>query len=252
MKALLKFRKESFVVLFLLLSISLQGQWNKEFAILNQYQKWGITAGPTFFNKATISSQFGEQSFDNKITTSFNAGIEYAFFADRRWSFLTGLLVSKEPVYNIDHPDFFGKQYTSGVNFSIPLITQMQIQVGEKVFLTLSAGYKATYIAPTTYIYGVGSNPENKEEEIFSLSLNTPDNHIYGSALFNVGTALAMKPFLMKINVTYNIYFQNIVTGTYQFNDVAYTTPSTTGAYKLSGNYLGVMVSFYLKKPRKE
>lgn len=248
-------KKAAFIILLFSFSMSLQAQWNKEFPVLGQYWKWGITAGPTLFNKAEISPQFGSQSFDNKSTVSFNAGVDYTFFADRRWSFLTGLWVSQEPICNIDHPDFFWKEYVSSVNFSIPLIAQMQMQVGKKVFLNLSAGYKAMYIAPGGFDFSVDGNPnirDDRDEQLFSLSLETPNNHIYGSAIFGVGTALAMKPFLMKINLVYNLYFQNLVAGDYQFTDLTTNTRSTIGTYKMSGNYLGLMVSFYLKKPQKK
>jgi hypothetical protein len=126
------------------------------------------------------------------------------------------------------------------------------MQVGKKVFLNLSAGYKAMYFTPGGFSFGANRNPENRDEQMFSLSLNTSNNYIYGSAIFGVGTALAMKPFLMKINVIYNIYFQNLITGDYQFNNLTTNTPSATGTYKLSGNYLGLMISFYLKNPQKK
>ncbi len=52
----------------------------------------GIIAGPVLYNKATITPQYGDYTFENKPILGFNAGIEYDFYPDAKWSFITGFI----------------------------------------------------------------------------------------------------------------------------------------------------------------
>jgi len=72
-----------------------------EYHGLKKYRKWGIIIGPTLYNRATLEPQYGDYTFENKPMLGFNAGFEYDFYPDRKWSFITGLIVAMEPAYKI-------------------------------------------------------------------------------------------------------------------------------------------------------
>lgn len=76
------------IVLTIVLSLSVSAQESREYYDLRAYRKWSIVAGPVLFDKATLSPQYGDLSFDNKPIIGFNAGFEYDFYPEKN-----GLLI---------------------------------------------------------------------------------------------------------------------------------------------------------------
>jgi hypothetical protein len=85
-------------------------QENNKYSVLNKYCRFGFVGGASLYNRAKIYRKYGDYTFENKPTWSYNAGLEYDFFPNKKWSVLTGLLVALEPSYNVALQDLEWKQ----------------------------------------------------------------------------------------------------------------------------------------------
>ncbi len=248
-----------FSTAFLKISFS-QGQ--KEYSELFKYSKWSFTAGPVFYDKAELTPQYGDLTFENKPMLGFNAGVLYDFYPERKWSFQTGLIVAKEPIYSIyykiSHNDLYENysgdlidEYKSYAlySFSFPLLLRYNLQTGKKTFASFLAGLKAMYFphGESDYIYSLSNEELSDYREIFGLKLESPENSIQGSFIIGTGFSYTLEKALLKANIVYIMNFQNSISGEYQFANL-FTSPDTRGYYDLSGNYLGLLFSVSLKK----
>ena len=116
-------------------------QKNKEYPILKKYNKLGIVAGPAAYKSAKICPEYGNYTFENKPMPGYNAGFEYTFHPEKKWSFVTGLITALEPVYNVhfrfkeedlypqfadDLDDYYSKAYAIN-SFSAPLLARLNL-----------------------------------------------------------------------------------------------------------------------------
>ncbi|TVR77396.1 MAG: hypothetical protein EA412_11235 [Chitinophagaceae bacterium] len=229
---------------------------------LSKYSKWSFVAGPVIHNKAELTPQYGELSFKNKPMLGFNAGILYDFYPDKKWSFQTGLIVAKEPIYSIsytilnydlyeNYPGDLVDKYKSYAlyTFSFPLILRLNLQTSRNAFTSLLIGFKAMYFPHGTseYVYAISSEELSDYREIFGLKLESPKNSFQGSFLIGPAFSYSLDKFMLKTNIIYVMNFQNTFSGEYQFANL-FTSPDTRGYYNLSGNYLGLLFSISFKK----
>ena len=253
-------------ILTIVFPLITQAQQRAEYPELNEYRKWEFVAGPVLYNRATLTPQFGDYTFNNKPILGFNAGFVYDFHPDAKWSFITGLYCAIEPVYNvqftlkeIDIYDYFGGDYTDHVkmysilSFSFPLLLRLNIQLGNRTFISFLTGFKAMYFpsGDAEMTYAITSQDLSETREVFGLKLESPENSIQGSFILGSGFSYAMDKVLLKTNLIYVMNFQNTMSGEYQFANLL-TSPDTRGYYNLSGNYLGLLFSVSLKKGKKK
>jgi hypothetical protein len=83
-----------FNILFIAFTVNSFSQSNLYFKDLIKYKKWGIIAGPVLYTPAEAILLDGTYAFDNKIMWGFNAGVEYDFAPEKRWSIVSGLYLS--------------------------------------------------------------------------------------------------------------------------------------------------------------
>jgi hypothetical protein len=252
------------VLLTIVLGSGVLAQGNSEYQALAKYRKWGIVAGPVFYNSAKIYPQYGDYTLENKPMWGFNAGFEYDFYPDRKWSFITGLLVAKEPVYNV-HYRIYNKDLYTGydgdlvdnyksyaiVTFSAPLLVRLNLQAGNHTFLNFLTGLKVMYFpsGDAYYSYTISNEDNTESREVFGLNLHSQDFSFYGSFVIGTGISYTMRKVLLKTNIIYVMNFQNTIEGEYQFGNLL-TSPPTRGDYELSGNYLGLLFSVSLAKSK--
>lgn len=233
---------------------------------LSKFSKWSIIAGPVVYNKAEITPQYGNLTIESKPIWGFNAGVIYDFYPDRKWSFQTGLLVAKEPVYfiafKIDKEDLYpeypgelindAKMYTL-FTFSFPFYLRLNRQIGNNSFTSFLCGLKAMYFpnGGGEYTYAISSEELSDYREIFGLKLESPENSFQGSFVVGTGFSYALEKVLLKANLIYVMNFQNTITGEYQFANL-FTSPDSRGYYNLSGNYLGLLFSASLRKGKSK
>lgn len=257
------------IIIFLiasLISLALNAQWNRRYEVLSRYHRLAFIAGPVVYNKAKLTPQYGDYTFTNKPIWGFNAGLEYDFFPDRKWSLVSGLFLAYEPVFNLEYtikkediyPDYTedsegeDKMYANP-SFSVPVLAKLNIQAGEKMFLYFISGIKLMYFPPggatLSVIYRNEDNTEAKE--VFGIIADSPDNAIQGSFEIGTGVSIPLKRFLIKSSLIYVINFQNTIEGEYQFGNL-YVSPPSSGYYELSGNYLGLMISASLARKKHQ
>lgn len=248
-----------FSTVFLKMSFS-QGQM--VYAELYKYSKWSFTTGPVLYDKAKLTPQYGDLTFENKPMLGFNVGVLYDFHPEKKWSFQTGLIVAKEPIYSIyykiSHNDLYENypgdlidEYKSYAlySFSFPLSLRLNLQTGKKTFASFTVGLKAMYFphGESEYTYAISDEQLSDYREIFGLKLESPENSIQGSFVIGTGCSFALDNVLLKANIIYVMNFQNTISGVYQFANL-FNSPDTRGYYDLSGNYLGLQFSASLKK----
>jgi len=73
-------KQSACILLFILMMQIGLAQSKNEYPELRKFRKWSLVAGPVLYNKAKISPQYGDYTFDNKPMWGFNAGFEYDFF----------------------------------------------------------------------------------------------------------------------------------------------------------------------------
>jgi hypothetical protein len=238
----------------------------KVHAGLAEYSKWSFVAGPVLYNKAGITPQYGNLTFENRNMPGFNAGVMYDFNPDRKWSFQTGLLVAKEPIYSvrvrIDHNDIY-PEWPGDLNdkfkayaiytFSFPLLLRLNVQTGDHSYASFLTGLKAMYFpsGQQELTWAISSDELADYREIYGLKLESPENTMQGSFVIGTGYSLARKKVLLKATLLYVMNFQNTITGEYQFANL-FTSPDTRGYYNLSGNYLGLLFAVSFKKKSDE
>ncbi|MCK9291066.1 MAG: hypothetical protein WCR58_10150 [Bacteroidales bacterium] len=237
-------------------------QEQKVYDELSKYSKWSIVAGPVLYDKAYLTPQYGEYTFENIPILGFNAGFEYDFYPDAKWSFITGLYFAYEPVYNlkftlkeIDIYDHFEEDYSDHINmyanpsFSSPVLLRLNIQSGNRTFNSFLIGFKAMFFprGEAEMTYAMSSLELSERREVFGLKLESPKNNFQGSFVIGTGFSYALEKVLLKANLIYVMNFQHTIYGEYQFANL-FTSPDTRGYYDLTGNYLGLLISIGLKK----
>lgn len=252
------------IVLTIVLSLSASAQESREYNDLKAYRKWSIVAGPVLFDKATLSPQYGDLSFDNKPIIGFNAGFEYDFYPEKKWSIITGLILTKEPIYKFNYRIAIEDTYAhyledwvsaakanAIVSFSTPILIRINIQAHKRLYFNLFSGLKVKYFPQGTadYTLVMGNEDRTESREMFGLRLNSPENAFQGSFVIGTGCSYALDKVLLKANLVYVMNFQNTISGEYQFGNL-FSSPPTRGYYNLSGNYLGLLFSASLKKGR--
>lgn len=251
------------VLLAIIFPVLSQAQNNVEYHVLNKHRNWGIVAGPVLFDKATIAPQYGDYSFINNHSLGYNAGVEYNFYQNRKWSFTTGLITSVEPIYNVQFTIKKDDLYPGRVNdltdrvksyslnsFSSPLLLKLNIQASNSIFINVTTGLKIMYFPDGSADMTITiTNDVDEERQVFGLKMESPENIFQGSFVIGTGLSYALEKVLLKANFIYVMNFQNTISGEYQFANL-FSSQNTRGYYDLSGNYLGLMFSVSLKKSK--
>lgn len=234
-----------------------------ELKILNQYQRFGFVAGPALYNRAELKPQFGSGTFKNFPIWGFNAGFEYDFYPEKRWSFITGLFVAKEPIYKaqvyfVDGDIFenYGesiedfKAYAI-VSFSVPVYISLKKKLWNRVYGQLRTGLKVMYLPPgDAYTSMTYTNQDiGITKEVWGIKAQSQDYSYYGSFIVGCGISWAAKRFLIKTNMIYVMNFQPTMFGEYQFDNLLITEHSR-GYYTLTGNYIALLFTFHFNKPK--
>ena len=260
----LKYNIIVMLVVTIIFNNKLFSQENTTYSNLDNYYKWGIVVGSSVYDKAKIEKTFGDYTFTNRNPLSYNIGLEYDFYPSKKWSFVTGLWITKEPLYNIKYrifqkdlyPHFTEDlvDYSMGYGiptFSFPLLLRYNLKASQNIYFNFFSGLKAMYFPPGTSYYGVEISKEDFSDvrEIFGLKMESQDFSFYGSFVIGAGASFARKKVLLKARAIYVMNFQNTINGEYQFGNM-FSSPPARGTYELSGNYIGILLTANLKKSK--
>lgn len=74
-----------------------------EFPMMSKYKKWSFVAGPAWYDKGKTNPKYGDYTIKPLSLINYNAGIEYDYHPEKKWSLITGLYIAKEPGYNVEY-----------------------------------------------------------------------------------------------------------------------------------------------------
>jgi len=253
-------------IILTIVSINEINAQESDFAVFSKYRKISIFIGPKLYSKARTEVAYGNYSFTNKLIPGLDFGFEYDFHPERRWSLTTGLIITKEPIYNFKYQIFQKDLYPqynedwvdkaksySIYSLSVPILCRYKFRTSSKSFITLSSGLKLMYYPTGGAYFGFEISNEDQTEikEIFGLKLNTQDYSIYESFVLNPGFIFVKNKFLFKPSIMLVLNLQNIIEGEYQFGNLL-SSPPARGKYELSGNYLAMHLAINFKVPKKK
>ena len=251
-------------LLTIVIRSQLSAQENKEYPVLQKYRKISLMVGPAIYNRAQTYPQYGSYTLTNKPIPGYNAGINYDFQPDKKWSFITGLWFAKEPIYSIHNHIYkndiysnFEEDYISNAkayamfSFSAPLLLRFNLQTSSKSFINFLTGFKIMYFPYGSAEYGlIFHNEDNTESrEVFAMRLESQEFPLYGSFIVGTGGSIALRKMLVKMNIIYVMNYPNTIEGEYQFGNL-FSSPPTRGDYKLSGNYVTLQFSVNFRNPK--
>ena len=254
------------IIVGLMVGNSLPAQQDNTYSALKKYSNWGFVAGPVLYTKGKIEPHYGDYTFENKPIWGFNAGFEYDFYPERKWSFTTGLLVALEPSYKIrttinkeDIYSHFDEDLVDTwnsyaiVSFSAPLLVRLNIQASKNTFVNFQTGLKIMYFphGESGLSVSVSNQELGESREIFGLNMFSPENALQGSFVIGTGASFIINKVLLKSNLIYVFNFQNTMEGEYRFDNMFVSEPSG-GDYTLSGNYLGLLFTVNLTKRKSK
>lgn len=243
-----------------------KGQKNSDFEILSKYRKLSIYIGPKIYSKAKTYALYGDYRFTNKLIPGIDFGFQYDLHPEKKWSITTGLIITKEPIYNIKYhilqQDLYSQYYEELIDkakmysiysFSVPILYRYCFQTSNKSFITLSSGIKLMYYPTGSATFGLQISNEDMTEirEIFGLKLKTQNYSIYESFVLNPGFIFVKDKFLFKPSIMLVLNLQNIIEGEYQYGNLL-SSPPARGEYELSGNYLAIHLAINFKVPKKK
>ncbi len=233
-----------------------------DYANLTRFSKWSVVVGPKFYFKARTESYYGDYTFKNRIIPAYNFGFEYDFRPALKWSVISGLILTKEPVYSIKYriyqkdlslhytEDLIGRYKSYALyTFSFPLLCRLNLPTNHNSYITLSSGIKFMYFPYGESYFGqeISDDSMTKTIEIFGLNLHSQKYSLYESFMLSTGFTFIGKKLLFKPSVTTVINFQPTIIGEYQFGNLL-SSPPARGRYKLSGNYVSFNLAIGMPK----
>ena len=226
-----------------------------------RYGKWAVTLKPLLYQKARINRDYGTKTLKSKSLYSANIGLEYIFTPTNTFSLRTGLNVGFEPGYHISYymadmdiyPQYKGRHSTfygyTIESLSVPIMIEYKRRVGRNVFFNFSPGLRIMYYPPGGTVFSVTYHSKDRKNTrtVFDMSLLSPDVDFHYSVALSSGLYFLFEKLLLKVNLVYNNKFRYQLRGRYRFANM-FVTPPSGGSYELSGDYIGLDLSFRLKK----
>lgn len=256
--------KKKITLLFFFINFALYSQ-NQKFKIFENYRNYGFEVSFVRFNSASTTINQGDYILNNYSDTNFNYSIKRYFKKENEWSYFTGLSYNKTPDLNFDFT--FKEEDIQGIDdpymsyfapkdvykyFSTMIGVENKLQLAKNIFFNANFSLNLSYVqnGHESYIIAISDEDEEITREVFGILISTQDNEIQGSAKVSAGVYIPLKFFMLQANICYNKNFQNIFEGVYVFDNLL-VSERTKGDYKVSGDYLGISLSIFLKKHKK-
>jgi len=236
----------------------------------DQYRWWGFTIKPLLYQKAQLNYQYGSHTFKTKNMPALNIGFEFNINPHKEWSFKTGLLFGYEPTYYFDFTikkeDLLSYGFTEDLktepctleylmpSLSVPISIELKRMLTTKTFFNVNIGLKFMIFPPAgeAITYSVIDETNNIGAEVFGSYADTSNNQFYQTNLqMGAGVYFLFDKMMIQTNIVYNKSFKDLFQGEFQFDNLDVSEP-TRGYYKVSGDYIGLSATIYLKKRVKK
>jgi len=244
-----------FLLMVVFNSIHLTAQ-NAENLFKTHY-KWGVTGQFNTFKAAEITEIPNNNSVEYAILKDqkMAIGLNYNFYQYKNWNFRAGLqlqwfgnaeekfIAEEETILPSDYGLWSRVEHDHLIY--LPLTAEYVFLETGSFYFALGGGLGLTY-----YHYyealsdgGIAIN----DVQVFSVLYDSDENPFYGSTHLESSIFFKRKSFMLQASVIYNKSFKSYRTGHYTFMNLQ-QSPNVTGTIDQSGDYLGVSLTFYLKK----
>lgn len=214
-----------------------------------------------------VDRQYGSYTLDTYPVLSGRIGFEYVYNHQKEWGMRTGIYLDLFPFYSIgyaflekDFPKEYYYEYfydrfkeNSKLVFTIPLLVERKLQLEEELFFYGNVGFDFTLLSSGDVGNGhyFVSEELNEERQVFALREKTAAFFIYPSFRISPGIYIVSKKVLYQIGFTYKKSLVRYLKGDYQFGNLDESNP-TRGDFKMTGDFLGLGVTVFLKKKAKQ
>ncbi len=259
--------KASLILAFIFQFCNAQDNPRNDFSNFEGFKKVGYHLSGVLYKKADIDKKYGDYKLINYPIVSGRIGFDYAFNHQKNWSFRTGLYLDLIPFYNVEFEfkpedlDFidwdlegslhWNKKQTNKFVFTIPFLIEGKLQMGKKIFFSAMGGLDFTILNSGQFDFVVSyGNNLNEGREVFAMYGETSGFFIYPSLRLGPGLYFVTKKALYQLQLTYKKSLVPYFKGEYQFGNLDVSEP-TRGDYKLSGDFIGLGLTMFLKKKKK-
>lgn len=230
------------------------------FAVFDEYKQWGITLSPRLYAKAKTSVIDGNYDIDTNASFGLGLGVDYLFFPTNKFSFRAGARISffSPENFNVfipaeeltpwrDQP-FDEHLRDLAILFSVPLEAEWKHPLSNRTFLSVRAGVELLFYETHESSTGLLVDPENSDSnEMFFILNKTSKNSIQPYLKFSPGVYFVLNPFILQTSLIYQKNLNTFHKGTFNFSNLAQSN-SGTGSYTYSGDFMGLELTFLLKK----
>lgn len=260
--------KASFLLAFVFQISFAQQTTRNDLSSFEGFKKVGFHLSGVLYKKADVDRQYGDYDINTHSSLSGRIGFDYAFNHQKNWSFRTGLYLDLIPFYNVEFEfkpedlDFIDWDLEGSLDwkiketnkfvFTIPFLIEGKLQMGKKLFFSAMGGFDFTILRPGRFDIGIAySNDFNDRREVFAMYGESSDFFISPSLRLSPGLYFVTKKALYQIQLTYKKSLVPYFKGEYQFGNLDVSEPKR-GDYKLSGDFIGLGVTVFLKKRKKK
>lgn len=233
------------------------------FEVFKEYKQWGLSLSPRLYAKAKTKVTNGIYDIDTKNSFGLGVGLDYVFYPSKRWSFRTGARInffspenfnvsipseeltpfSNQPI-NQDFRDF-------SILFSAPIEVEWKHALSNKRFFSVRTGLEFFIYETFEASSGLLVDPNNaNSNEMFFILNKSSKNSIHPYFKFSPSVYFIFNPFMLQTSVVYQKNLNTLEEGVFRFSNLAETN-SGSGTYEVSGDFVGLELTFFLKKNPK-
>jgi len=226
--------------------------------LFDSHYKWGVTGQLNTFKAAEITEKpnNGNVEFAILKDQKMAVGLSYNFYQYKSWNFKTDLqlqwfgnvrqmfIAEEETILPFDFSRWSRTEHDRLVYLS--LTAEYVFFKTGSFYFAFGGGLGLTYYKYYE-IYGDGGGLSINDVQVFSDLYNSDETPFYGSAHLETSIYFKRKSFMLQASVIYNKSFKSYRTGVYKFTNLE-VSPGVVGTIDQSGDYLGISLTFYLKK----
>ncbi len=255
------FMQKTFFLLLLLIGLAFSGQSQyfknqKAYDVFGNYTRFGFQLDGLVFSPAETGPAPEGTSFKSQSSLGYKAGVVYNFRVVPNFGFRIGALIGQTPAINTyfelganrtaETDDYIHKKgpVYSALSFSFPLLAEYRNFSFDPFVTSLKAGIQVQRTGASVYTESYGDYYQTTVSNNGSWDMDL---------IFKAGVYLQFSRFMLHPNIVYKYRLQDQYTGIYTFTDLQNPTLNNfSETYKLSGNYIGLSLEFYLFTPYRQ
>ena len=225
--------------------------------LFSNHFKWGVTGQFNTFKAAEITENPNNPNVKYAILKDqkMAVGLSYNFYQYKNWNLSVSLQLqwfgNEEELYIAQEEtslpsDFYRwSRIENDHLIYLPVTVEYVFLETDSFYFALGGGLGLTYYKYFEQLTDGGLSIDGVQ--VFSFLYNSSENPFYGSTHLESSIYFKSKSFILQASVIYNKSFKPYRIGGYKFMNLQ-VSPDVTGTIDQSGDYLGLSLTFYLKK----